>query len=40
LTGLSAQQGLAQAEQAVAMSDDQISADQITLFLALGGGWE
>jgi len=40
LAGLSAQQGLAQAEQAVAMSDDQISADQITLFLALGGGWE
>jgi NodT family efflux transporter outer membrane factor (OMF) lipoprotein len=40
LSGLSAQQGLAQAEQSLALSDDQISADQITLFLALGGGWD
>jgi len=39
LSGLNAQQGLAQAEQVLALSDDQISADQVSLFLALGGGW-
>jgi multidrug efflux system outer membrane protein len=39
LTGLSAQAALAQAEQVLALSEDQLSADQITLFLALGGGW-
>ena len=39
LSGLSAKQALAQADQAVAVSEDQISADQVSLFLALGGGW-
>jgi NodT family efflux transporter outer membrane factor (OMF) lipoprotein len=39
LAGLNAQQSLAGAEQTLALSDDQIATDQITLFLALGGGW-
>jgi outer membrane protein TolC len=39
LTGLDAQRTLAAAERALAVSDDQIAADQVKLFLALGGGW-
>jgi NodT family efflux transporter outer membrane factor (OMF) lipoprotein len=39
LTGLLAQQTLTNSEQALAASDSQVSLDQVTLFLALGGGW-
>ncbi len=39
LTGLLAQQTLTTSEQALAASDSQVSLDQVTLFLALGGGW-
>jgi NodT family efflux transporter outer membrane factor (OMF) lipoprotein len=39
LNNLSASHDLAQAELALAMSDDQLTADQVALFLALGGGW-
>ena len=39
LNNLSASHDLAQAELALAVSDDQIAADQITVFLSLGGGW-
>jgi NodT family efflux transporter outer membrane factor (OMF) lipoprotein len=39
LTGLLAQQTLTSAEQSLAASDSQVSLDQVTLFLALGGGW-
>ena len=39
LTGLLAQQTLTSSEQALAASDSQVSLDQVTLFLALGGGW-
>jgi outer membrane protein TolC len=31
---------LATSESAVAASDAQLAADQVNLFLALGGGWE
>lgn len=37
---LDAQRALAAAESAVAASDVRVSADQIAIFLALGGGWE
>lgn len=40
LVGLDAQRTLASAEAALAASDSQVAADQVTLFLALGGGWE
>lgn len=40
LTALDAERSLATAESAVAASDAQLAADQATLFLALGGGWE
>lgn len=40
LTKLDADRSLASAESAVAASDAQLSSDQVTLFLALGGGWE
>ena len=40
LAGLDAQRTLAGAEAALAASDSQVAADQVTLFLALGGGWE
>jgi outer membrane protein TolC len=40
LTKLDADRALATAENAVAASDTQLAADQVTLFLALGGGWE
>lgn len=39
LNNLSASRDLAQAELALAVSDDQLAADQISVFLALGGGW-
>lgn len=39
LTGLLAQQTLTTSEQSLAASDAQVSLDQVTLFLALGGGW-
>ena len=39
LTGLLAQQTLTSSEQTLAASDSQVSLDQVTLFLALGGGW-
>jgi NodT family efflux transporter outer membrane factor (OMF) lipoprotein len=40
LAGLDAQRTLAQSEAALAASDSQVAADQVNLFLALGGGWE
>jgi multidrug efflux system outer membrane protein len=40
LTGLDAQRTLAGAEASLAQSDSQVAADQVNLFLALGGGWE
>ncbi|CAN5510875.1 efflux transporter outer membrane subunit [soil metagenome] len=40
LTGLDAQRTLATAEAALATSDGALAADQVNLFLALGGGWE
>ena len=39
LTGLLAQQTLTTSEQTLAASDSQVSLDQVSLFLALGGGW-
>lgn len=40
LTGLDATRTLAAAEEALAASNGQVAADQVKLFLALGGGWE
>ncbi|MGN6389065.1 MAG: efflux transporter outer membrane subunit [Burkholderiaceae bacterium] len=40
LTVLDARRTLASAESALAASDGQLAADQVALFLALGGGWE
>jgi outer membrane protein TolC len=40
LSKLDADRALAGAESSVAASDAQLAADQVTLFLALGGGWE
>lgn len=40
LAGLDAQRVLAQSEAALAAADSQVAADQVNLFLALGGGWE
>lgn len=40
LAGLDAQRTLAGAEAALAAADGQVAADQVNLFLALGGGWE
>lgn len=39
LASLDAQRTLAGAEGALAASDGQVAADQVNLFLALGGGW-
>ena len=39
LANLDAQRTLAGAEGALAASDGQVAADQVNLFLALGGGW-
>lgn len=38
--GLDADRTLASAELSLAAADGQIAADQVRLFLALGGGWE
>lgn len=40
LTTLDADRTLAAAESSLALSDAQLSTDQVNLFLALGGGWE
>lgn len=40
LTALDAERTLASAESALAAANAQLATDQITLFLALGGGWE
>jgi NodT family efflux transporter outer membrane factor (OMF) lipoprotein len=40
LSQLDADRTLATAESALAVSDAQLAADQVQLFLALGGGWE
>jgi multidrug efflux system outer membrane protein len=40
LTTLDAERTLASNEAAVAASDAKLASDQISLFLALGGGWE
>ena len=37
---LDAQRSLAAADSAVAASHAQLAADQVAIFLALGGGWE
>ncbi len=37
---LDADRTLANAEQSVAAAQTQVSADQITAFMALGGGWQ
>jgi NodT family efflux transporter outer membrane factor (OMF) lipoprotein len=39
LTGLDAERTLATAQAALSASEGQIGADQVKLFLALGGGW-
>jgi outer membrane protein TolC len=39
LAGLDAQRTLATTEAALATSDGQVAADQVKLFLSLGGGW-
>jgi outer membrane protein TolC len=40
LTTLDADRTQAAAESGLAASDAQLAVDQVTLFLALGGGWE
>jgi NodT family efflux transporter outer membrane factor (OMF) lipoprotein len=40
LAGLDAERVLAAADAALASSNGQVAADQVKLFLALGGGWE
>ncbi|MET0983185.1 MAG: TolC family protein [Telluria sp.] len=40
LAALDADRTLANAESVLAASDTQLAADQVQLFLALGGGWE
>jgi outer membrane protein TolC len=40
LSQLDADRTLATAESALAVSSAQLAADQVQLFLALGGGWE
>jgi outer membrane protein, multidrug efflux system len=40
LASLDAERTLASAEAALATIRSQIAQDQVTLFLALGGGWE
>jgi NodT family efflux transporter outer membrane factor (OMF) lipoprotein len=39
-TSLEAERTMANAQQALAASDAALAANQVTLFLALGGGWE
>jgi NodT family efflux transporter outer membrane factor (OMF) lipoprotein len=40
LDALDAERGLAASEATLAQSDAELADDQVTLFLALGGGWE
>lgn len=40
LEALDAERGLAASEATLAQSDAELADDQVTLFLALGGGWE
>jgi NodT family efflux transporter outer membrane factor (OMF) lipoprotein len=40
LVALAAERTLANADEMVAAAEGQISADEMTLFLALGGGWD
>jgi NodT family efflux transporter outer membrane factor (OMF) lipoprotein len=40
LEALDAERGLATSEATLAQSDAELADDQVTLFLALGGGWE
>ena len=40
LEALDAERGLASSEATVAASDAELADDQVSLFLALGGGWE
>jgi len=40
LTGLDAKRTLAAADAALAASETQVAQDQVSLFLALGGGWK
>ena len=40
LDALDAERGLATSEATLAASDAELANDQVTLFLALGGGWE
>jgi len=40
LEALDAERGLASSEATLAASDAELSDDQVSLFLALGGGWE
>ena len=40
LSGVSAKLALAQYEQTLAMSEDQLASDQINVFLSLGGSWK
>ncbi len=40
LDALDAERGLASSEATLAASDAELADDQVTLFLALGGGWE
>jgi outer membrane protein TolC len=40
LDALDAERGLATSEATLAASDAELSDDQVSLFLALGGGWE
>ena len=40
LEALDAERALATSEAALAASDGQLADDQVSVFLALGGGWE
>ena len=40
LEALDAERGLASSEATLAASDAELADDQVSLFLALGGGWE
>jgi NodT family efflux transporter outer membrane factor (OMF) lipoprotein len=40
LTNIDAQRVLASSDQALAQAESRIAGDQVTLFLALGGGWQ
>jgi multidrug efflux system outer membrane protein len=40
LSSLDAEQALVDSDKALAISNAQVTQDQVTLFLALGGGWQ